>query len=132
MALKRNTPLRRVNPERAARRAAERASEGPLTPREWEIAVRRLDRGLCIVEGVVVPDVSYSYHHVIAKQRLRRDKRFDIVYDPRNGVTVSYGVHSAWEDRHEGIVQAALPKRCFEFAEEYGYLDLLTRLYPEK
>jgi hypothetical protein len=128
--MKRSKPLRRVNPERAARRREQRASEGPLTKPEWELAVRRLDRGLCVVEGVVVPHASYSYHHIVAKQRLRGDKRFDIVWHPWNGVTLSYGVHNAWETRHEGLRIRDLPSRCLEFAEEYGYMDYIERLYP--
>ena len=129
MALQRNKPLRRVNPERAARRKAQRDSEGPLDKVTWEEAVHQLDSGLCVVTSRRIERRSYCYHHVIPKNRLRSDKRFEIVWDPRNGICLVYGVHKQWEDRHEGITIADLPERCLEFAEETGYMGYIERMY---
>ena len=124
---------REDGPARAplTRQRKQRPPEGPLSRHDWEREVYRLCESRCIVTGRYVPNPRpINFHHVVAKQRLRRDGRFEVVYHPWNGVLVIDDVHANHETAHRRIRLGELPERCIRFAEEYGYTGYIARFYP--
>ncbi|MCA1571242.1 MAG: hypothetical protein LC798_13165 [Chloroflexi bacterium] len=107
-----------------------RPPEGPLSRTDWEVAVYLLDAKRCIVTARRVPGRPSNFHHVVPKQRLRRDGRHDIVFDPANGVTVDERVHTWHETAYARIPRECLPERALRFAEEHGYGSIIERFYP--
>lgn len=112
-----------------------RPKEGPLSPLEWRLTVWDLDRGRCVQCGQAVRRLGDSWewqaHHVVPKQRLRREGLHARVWDAANGVVLCRRCH----ERHELAVRRVSPKnlpgRCRDFAASLGTWgsDLVDRLH---
>lgn len=92
--------------------------------------VLALDGGRCLVheyetdcEGVL------EAHHVVTQQYLRASGRHDLLWDPRNGMTVCNRAHSRHTAAVERIPLAKLPPRCYDFAMAHGFERILSRHY---
>jgi hypothetical protein len=113
------TPLKRSRPRRNGDKVA---------AQKWWDAVQAKTGGRCWVN----PNVAASdSHHVIEKQTLKRRNLDHAVWDPRNGIPLSRRVHERHSTAVERIPRSVLPAEAFEFAAEFGLMDVLERRYPE-
>jgi hypothetical protein len=98
----------------------------------WYAAVWHLDEGRCCVKGIEAPIASkrLQRHHVIPKERLRRDGHPpSVVWDPASGMLVERDVHTLHTDAVERIPYDCIPDRCKDFAKRHGY-RLDPAIYP--
>lgn len=114
----------------------QRPPEGPLTPREWQLAVFKASAGRCTVTNTRARDPDdprFHAHHPVPKQTLRRRGLHDRVWDPRNGMLVLATLHADHEFAPDyRIPGERVPDSAREFAAELGpwAVDLLDRLHP--
>lgn len=108
--------------------AAQRDGEGPLSPKEWRVAVATAADLRCIVTGTRADDPFdplFDAHHPLPKRELRARGLRAFVYDPRNGVFVSHDVHMQHEYAHkpsQRISRALLPAAVWEFCRQLDEL----------
>jgi hypothetical protein len=134
--------LREAAGRGAAREAAARRQEGPLTPYAWRVEVFTRAVGRCSVSGARTRDAddrAFHAHHAIPKQELRRPGR-DLrgyVWHPDNGVWLSETVHMNHEGGDRRVPRSALPESVWRFAALLDDLDgtswatvMVERLHP--
>jgi hypothetical protein len=68
-------------------------------------------------------------HHVITQQQLRHAARHDLLWDPRNGMTVCELAHRRHTRAIQRISIGRLPARCIEFAAAHRFERLISRYY---
>lgn len=96
---------------------------------DFKIAVLATD-GRCIVHDDPADcDGDFQAHHVVTQQQLRHAGRADLLWDPRNGVTICETPHRRHTRAIQRIHRSRLPQRCLDFASEYGFLDIIDRYY---
>ena len=118
-----------------------RPIEGPLSRVEYEEAVIKRQMGIgakklrCPVSGELLSRGEIHVHHPYEKWRLRRDGLYHLVFDPRNGLAVWIGVHTA---HHSGVgekIPREVLEDChYEFAAELGEqaIHLVEKAHPAK
>lgn len=95
-------------------------------------AVLILDGGECQVHDYPTDcEDGIEIHHVITQQELRHAGRHDLLWDPRNGMTVCGLAHRRHTQAIQRIKIARIPPRCIAFAIEYGFERLISRFYAE-
>lgn len=112
--------------------------EGPLTPLEYFEAVikRQMGFGAKMVRCPVSQQLFYPsqmvVHHPYEKWMLRRDRLFEMVWDPRNGIAVSPIVHANHHRGFKRIPGYVLDPLVFEFAAELGpaAVELVRKNHP--
>lgn len=123
------------------RRVTHRPPEGPLSPSEWHEAAFRRAGGRCEVKpgerafGAV--DERFHAHHVIPKQRLRKEGCYGLVWDQRNALWIGATVHMSHEFAAIGehrIPATAIRLETWQFAAECGEWAVRilqdARVYP--
>lgn len=97
----------------------------------FKVAVLNADAATCQVHDDE-DDCTFPLqsHHVVGQQQLRSAGRHDLLWDPRNGMTVCEGAHERHTKALERIPFAKLPARCVRFAAEHGFERILSRYYP--
>jgi hypothetical protein len=111
----------------------ERADPDPAVDRtirlDFKVAVLATD-GRCLAHDREADcEGDFHAHHVITQAQLRRAGRADLLWDPRNGMTVCELAHRR---HHRGLQRIRLdrvPERAIRFATENGFRDILERYY---
>ena len=125
--LKRRTPLKRSTKRESKADAAAR--------RRFYDAVLERDDYRCIRAGEGECTGALDAHHVISKQTLKAHAstaanvtaRRNLVWDPRNGVTVCRGHHAHLTVRADRLTAGEVPPEARDFAREHAITHLLER-----
>jgi 5-methylcytosine-specific restriction endonuclease McrA len=116
-----DAPLRR-SPLKRGSGSSERP-EGPLTPGEWRYRVWVADHGHCVLCRRWVPLRGglfvWQAHHVVPKERLRREGLYHLVWDEDNGMTLCFECHGTVES---GVPPIAFPVRLGRFLGRLGQM----------
>lgn len=105
---------------------------GSPTQRFW-YAVTNEGRAPCrFAKGYGRCDGPLDAHHLIPKQRIKRefrhdDRLVDLIADPRNGIAVCRRHHDMLEGRKLRMLRVELPAGLEEFAVEVGMVWCLER-----
>lgn len=142
--LRRGRELERSGFKRARsgfRRAS--SAEGPLTPREWWLAVFEASGGRCVMTGTRARDADdprFHAHHPLAKRILRERGLLGHVWDPRNALWLRADVHAAHEQpgvRDSRVPAEKLGAGVWAFCSELDALEgsawateLVLRAHP--
>ncbi len=95
-------------------------------------AVLVLDGGRCCVHEYETDcEDGLEAHHVVTQQQLRLAGRHDLLWDPRNGMTVCGLVHRRHTQAIQRIPASAIPGRCTTFATHHGFdaAGIIERYY---
>lgn len=99
---------------------------------EFRTAVLAVDGGCLLHDDPADCVGDVEAHHVISQQQLRRVGRYDLLWDPNNGM----GACDKGHDRHhlafDRIPLESIPERCLAFAREHGFEDVIARYYPSE
>lgn len=96
---------------------------------DFRVAVLATDQRCLVHDDETTCDPPSAAHHVVTQQQLRHAGRADVLWDPRNGMTVCARAHRLHHSGESRIPLARVPRRCVEFARENGFLDVLDRYY---
>lgn len=112
----------------------ESSRKRPSDAEERESFKRRvltMDAGECQVHEFATDcEGPLEAHHVITQQQLRHAGRHELLWSPRNGMTVCELAHTRHTKAVLRIPLSALPARALEFARDYGFGHLIDRYYP--
>lgn len=96
----------------------------------FKISVLTLDGGECQAHRFATDcEGDLEAHHVITQQELRHAGRHDLLWDPRNGMTVCELAHRRHTRGIQRIEAALVPARCRRFAADHGFDRLIDRFY---
>lgn len=98
----------------------------------FKTLVLALDGGRCCVHPYETDcEDGLEAHHVVTQQQLRLAGRHDLLWDPRNGMTVCGKAHRRHTTAVLRIPASAIPERCLDFAREHGFdaVGILERYY---
>jgi hypothetical protein len=93
-------------------------------------AVLAMDGGECQAHAYPTDcEDGIEAHHVITQQELRHAGRHDLLWDPRNGMTVCGLAHRRHTAAVQRIPRDRLPRRCLGFAVVHGFERIVDRFY---
>lgn len=101
----------------------------------FKALVLAMDGGRCCVHDYETDcEDGLEAHHVITQQQLRLAGRHDLLWDPRNGMTVCGLIHRRHTTAVQRIPADKVPERCAEFArrEAFDFESIIARYYRDE